>query len=62
LWGEAVKRIIIRFKDGNYANIECAEMHEDDGIVKVYNSKCMLVAVFSEKDIVAAYLTDAKTE
>ena len=37
-------------------------MHEDDGIVKVYNSKCMLVAVFSEKDIVAAYLTDAKTE
>ena len=50
-------KLVIKFKDGTHANIECAEMHESDGIIKVYNKQCQLVAIFDETEITAAYIS-----
>lgn len=52
-----MNKLVIKFKDGTHANIECAEMHEDEGIIKVYSKQCQLVAVFDMNEIAAAYIT-----
>lgn len=52
-----MNKLVIKFKDGSYTNIDCAEMHDNDGIIKVYNAQCMLIALFDEKEIKAAYIS-----
>jgi hypothetical protein len=55
-----MNRLVVKFKDGTHTNIDCAEMHEDEGIIKVYNNQCQLVAIFDEKEILAAYISRRK--
>lgn len=57
-----VNKLVIKFKDGSYTNIDCAEMHDNDGIIKVYNAQCMLIALFDEKEIKAAYISRKERE
>lgn len=52
-----MNKLVVKFKDGTFANIDCAEMHENEGIIKVYNNQCQLVAIFDEKEITAAYIS-----
>lgn len=52
-----MNRLLIKFKDGTFANIECKEMHDNDGIIHVYGNDCLLVAIFDEKEISAAYIS-----
>lgn len=52
-----MNKLIIKFKDGSFANIECKEMHDNDGIIHVYGNDLLLIAVFDEKEIAAAYIS-----
>lgn len=52
-----MNKLVIKFKDGAFANIDCKEMHDNDGIIKVYDNNLLLVAVFDEKEVTAAFIS-----
>ena len=52
-------KCVIRFKDGNYCNLEADYIYVgEDGYIQVWNGEKRLVGVFRLAEIVAIYLTE----
>lgn len=53
-----MKRVIIKFSDGNYVNIQGDDLAEDGEYIRIFNGKNILVGVVKMDDIVAVYISE----
>lgn len=53
-------RVVVRFKDGNYANLDADFISIDGGVIQVWRGENSLVAVFNASEIIGLYMTEKK--
>lgn len=55
-----MSRVVVRFKDGNYANLDADFISIEGGVIQVWRGETSLVAVFNISEIIGLYMTEKK--
>lgn len=53
-------RVVVKFKDGNHANLDADGIIIVDGVIQVWKGEQTLVGLFNALEIIGLYMTEKK--
>ena len=53
-------RVVVKFKDGNHANLDADSIILVDGVIQVWKGEQILVGIFNAIEIIGIYMSEKK--